>query len=36
MLSNYKYTPQLIAKDVLNVAKVAKFRQFWSHWLQRR
>ena len=29
-----KISPQNITKGFQNLAKVVKFRQIWSHWLQ--
>ena len=33
IFAKYWISPQKIAKDILVYAKVAKFRQIWSHWL---
>ena len=30
----HKISPQNITKGFQNLAKVVKFRQIWSHWLQ--
>ena len=31
--AKHKITPQIISLDFLIFAKLAKFRQIWSHWL---